>query len=155
VTVLAGMKALADDINAALASCIGGEVRGSDTSTISTVETSWATTGTSSLSLAAASTYQIEIEALWFCSVANDDFTFRVRDTNTSGSIRMQSVCHKGSAVTPYTFRDSFLWTTTVAETKKWVATVVRNTGTGNITIQGGSFIKATYIAPSGRIATI
>lgn len=153
--VLAGQKALADDINDALASCIGGEIRGSDTSTITTTETSWATTGSSNLSLAASSIYRIEVDVLWFCSVANDDFVFRIRDTNVSGSIRMQKVCFKGSASTPYSFYGSFLWTTTTADSRKWVATVVRNTGTGNITVQGGSFIKATYLAPSGTIATI
>lgn len=153
--VLAGQKALADDLNAALAACIGGEIRGSDTSTITTTETVWATTGSSNLSLAASSIYQIEVDVLWFCSVSNDDFVFRVRDTALGGSIRSQKVSFKGTNSTPYHYAASFLWTTTTADSRKWVATVVRNTGSGNITVQGGSLIKATYLAPSGTIATI
>lgn len=155
MTVLAGQKALADDINAALASCIGGEIRGSDTSAINTTETVWATTGSSDLSLAASSTYEIKFVAGCNITDATGQFNFAIRDTNISGTLRMQAVMPNSGASLPLMFRGSFLWTTTTATTKKWVVTVDRVGGAGNIVVQGGSFLIATYIAPSGRVATI
>ena len=156
MTVLAGQKALADDINTALAACLGGEVRGSDTAQITTTETVFATTGSSALSLAASATYRVDLFALHHCSVANDEFHFRIRDTALGGTVRFEAVTPKLSSIgIPYVLVGSFLWTTTTATTKKWVATVVRFSGTGYVKALSGAYLKATYIAPSGRIATI
>lgn len=155
MTVLAGQKALADDINAALASCIGGEVRGSSTAAINTTETVWATTGSSALSLAASSTYEIELRTTFNVTDASGQFLFKIRETDIAGTIRSQSLSSNAVAAVPLAFGLSFLWTTTTATTLKWVATVDRIAGAGNIVIDGGSYLIATYKAPSGRIATI
>ncbi len=155
MTVLAGQKALADDINAALAACIGGEIRGSDTAAINTTETVWATTGSSDLSLAASSTYEIRFLAGCNITDATGQYLFAIRDTNVSGTLRLQALLPESDIGVPLMFTGSFLWTTTTATTKKWVVTIDRIGGAGNIVIQGGSFLKATYVAPSGRIATI
>lgn len=155
MTVLAGQKAVADDINAALASCIGGEVRGSSTASINTTETVWATTGTAALSLAASSTYEIRFRSGYDITDATGQFLFAIRETSISGTIRLQAVAPNSPAGVPLEFGGSFLWTTTTATTLKWVVTVDRIAGAGNVTVGGGSFLKATYLAPSGRIATI
>lgn len=155
MTVLAGQKAFADDINAALASCLGGEVRGSDTAAINTTETVWATTGSSDLSLGASSTYEISFLALFNVTDVSGQFAIKLRDTSVSGTIRFQAIPALFGIGLPLAFAGSFFWTTTTATTKKWVATVDRIFGAGNVVIQGGSFVKATYVAPSGRIATI
>jgi hypothetical protein len=155
MTVLAGQKALADDINAALAACIGGQVRGSDTSALNTTETIWAQSGASASSLAASSTYEVTLHAGCNITDVTGQWLFAIRETNVSGTIRAQAVMPDSDAGVPLHFSFSFLWTTTTATTKLWVATIDRIGGAGNIVIQGGSYLEATYKAPSGRIATI
>lgn len=153
--VYAGQKALADDINAALANCLGGQVRGSNTAAINTTETAWALTGASDLSLPASQTFEVDFFAIFNTTDATGLFDFKIRDDDASGAIRFEAIAPNIGAGIPLEFNGSFLWTTTTAATKKWAATVDRIGGAGNIVVQGGSFLRATYIAPSGRIATI
>ena len=153
--VLAGQKALADDLNAALAACLGGQLRGSSTAAINTTETVWATTGASALSLGASSTYEVSFLAIFNVTDASGQFDFKLRDTDVAGAVRFEAIPAIFGAGLPLVVAGSFLWTTTTATTKTWVATVDRIGGAGNVVIQGGSFVKATYDAPSGRIATI
>lgn len=155
MTVLAGQKALADDINAALAACLGGEVRGSDTASINTTETVWATSGATALSLAASATYEVKFAAGVNITDTNGVYLFAIRDNGLGGTIRYQAVLPKCDVGVPLGFTGSFLWTTTTATTKKWAVSVDRIGAAGNIVVQGGSYLVVNYIAPSGRVATI
>lgn len=133
---------------------VGGRKRTADTAAISTTETEFVSSG--SINLLASSVYLISMDVTFFCSVSNDDFILRIRDTNTAGSIRYQTVTYKGLLSTPFNQHVSFIYRTTTAETgRSFIGSVQRNTGTGSITVQGNTYLTVTYLGPTAAITDI
>lgn len=143
------IKALSD----AATKLIGGGKRTGDTAAITTTETQYVTSG--SINLLASSLYLVEMDTSFFTS-AGDDFVLRVHDTNTAGTLRYQTVTYKGGAATPYNQHIAFIYRTTLAETgRSFIGSAQRNTGGGNIVIQGGTFLTVKYIGPTALVTDI
>lgn len=136
------------------AALIGGQQRGSNSAGI-TSETQFLSTGT--VALLANSTYRIDLMVRFFISVANDVFVIRLRDTNTSGTIRTEynTDAHK-SASTPYYANISLIYKTTSAEaSRSFIGSAARQSGSGNIVVESASAQTITYLGPSSLVAAI
>jgi hypothetical protein len=121
---------------------------------VTTTETQFATSGT--ISLLASSAYRIDVMVSCALSVANDEFNMKVRDTNTSGTIRMEIVTERMNASLPVGFKYSFIYKTTSAEaSRSFIASIVRQNGTGNIVVQTGTHMDVTYLGPSSLVTDI
>lgn len=132
---------------------IGGQ-RSADTAAINTTETQFVTTGTHSL--LANSAYQIDLLIGYNTTIADDRFLWKLRDTNTSGTIRAQAATKINAAGLPFYFIISYIYKTTSAEaSRSFIGSVVRENGTGNVIVQGGSSITVKYLGPSSLITAI
>lgn len=121
---------------------------------VTTTETQFLTTGT--ISLLASSAYRVDVMVSCSTSVANDEFNLKVRDTNTSGTVRMEVVTERLNSSLPIGFKYSFIYKTTSAEaSRSFIASIVRQNGTGNIVVQTGSHMDITYLGPSSLVTDI
>lgn len=144
------IKALRDDTT----QLVKAGKRTGDTAAITTTETQYVSSG--SINLLASSVYLVEMNTTFFTSVTNDDFVLRIHDTSTAGTLRYQTVTYKGGAATPYNQYASFIYRTTTAETgRSFIGSAQRNTGTGNIVVQGGTYLAVSYIGPTGLVTDI
>lgn len=135
-------------------SVLGGQLRTSNASATSgATELQWATTG--SLSLPANSRFLIDVFAVFDVSAIGDEWDFRIRETNVSGTLRQEVIYGKTDNAVPYSMQYSYTHTTTTADTKTWVATVGRLGGTGTATVKATSYIYVYYLGPSSLITTV
>lgn len=131
---------------------LGGQRRTADTGDINTVETQFLSAG--SISLPASSWITVDVICTLFVSVGSDDFHFKIRETNVGGTLVAQAISPKfATAAVPYEFQYSFRYKTTTAESKTWIASVVRFSGSGNIVLQGGTRIIVRLDGPSSLIS--
>lgn len=131
---------------------LGGQRRTADTANINTVETQFVSAG--SIALPASSWIQVGVMVNLFTSVANDEFHFKIRETNVAGTLVAQTISPRfATAGVPYEFNYSFRYKTTAAESKTWIASVVRFSGTGNIVAQGQSRILVHLDGPSSLVS--
>lgn len=150
---VAGQRLTAAALNEATENLNGGLVRTSnDTSTSGTTEKVWATTAT--LSLRASTVYTLVACAYWTNTVNDDQFSFRIRETSVSGTIRNGIVGHAGRGGGPYSTWLSYTFTTTTATTGVWVATLVRSVGTGTAQVQAVSELMLFRRGASGLYTT-
>lgn len=120
-----------------------------DTPTSGTTEKAWGTTGT--LSLYANTTYVVEAEVYWLNSVVDDQFFFRIRQTNVSGTLLNGDVGHKGAGGGPYFTKVTYTFTTGAsASTAIYCGSLVRGVGTGTATVQALSTLFVYRRAASG-----
>jgi hypothetical protein len=128
----------------------GGTLRGltDAAATSGTTELAIATTGV--VSLRASTTYQIRAKYYWTNTVANDVFFFRIRQTNTSGTILNGIVGQPGLGGGPYATEVTYTFETSVANTAVYLADIVRGSGTGTATVRIPSHIQVVRIGPSG-----
>jgi hypothetical protein len=122
--------------------------------TSGTTELAFATTG--SLALAASSTYDAIVDLYYTGSVANDQFFFRIRDTNTAGTQRAIVVPPVIATASggPYFARLIYTFTTSTAANFVFAATMARNAGTGTCQALAGSRIKVELAGSSTVYAT-
>lgn len=132
---------------------VGGQLRTTNAAAVAGTETVVLTTP--SLSLDRQSTYEIAYYLNGADSAIGDDFDMRIRVTNLAGSISTEEVLNRSDNAYPYGKVIYAQYSTTVAETKVWVGTVQRITGSGTFTAQTGSWIRVTKIAPAGTFSTI
>lgn len=132
---------------------LGGQVRTGDTAALNTVETQWASSG--SLSLPASSLIIINAYVNFFTTVAQDDFNFKFRQTTSGGTVLREVIERVHVAGVPVEYQYSLYYKTTIAESRTWSATVVRQTGSGNIVIQGGSRVIVSVEGPSSLVPNI
>lgn len=133
---------------------LGGQRRLANTAPVNTVETQCGSTG--SRALPASSLIRVHLMAKFSVSVPNDDFLFRIRETNMVGTavreVFTQRVSYNG---VPYTFHMEYFYKTSVAETRTWVASVVRNIGTGNVEVEAGSVMGAWVEGASSLLVDV
>lgn len=133
---------------------IGGKVRTTNASATSgTTELQVLDTG--SLSLPASSRLRIDVMMTYSNTVVSDDLDFRIRDTNTAGTLRQEAVAHRSDAVVPYTILLSAIYTTTTSETKTFIASAQRITGTGTVTVQSTSYIVVSYLGATAILTNL
>ena len=133
---------------------VGGKRRTTSSVTSGTTELQVADTG--SLALIANSLFEVRVEFNWDSNVAGDHFIPRFRDTNVSGTVRQQQTV-AGVSLTgvPTGWTMSFPYTTTTAETKTFVATIQRLSGTGTANVTAGTFIEVIYKGASSLYGTL
>ncbi len=133
---------------------IGGQYRGSDTAAINTTETQFVSSGT--IALLASSLYQVDLFVGYNTTVADDRMFWKIRDTNTSGTIRAQAITKINTAGLPFYTMISLLYKTTSAEaSRSFIGSVVRDAGTGNVVVQAASSLVVKYLGPSSLVTTI
>lgn len=114
---------------------------------------------TGSISYAANSEYLVEFEMNFTNTVANDTFDFIIRDTNLAGAVIMQAVDPGGPAGVPRITLRKFIFRTTSAVTKTFVASVQRISGTGTASINassnGSTYTKVTYLGPNTTLTEV
>lgn len=131
---------------------LGGQRRTADTANINTVETQMVSAG--SISLPASSWITVGVFVNLFTSVVNDEWHFKIRETNTAGTLVAQTISPKfATAGVPYEFSYNFRYKTAGAESKTWIASVVRFSGSGNLVAQGGTRIIVHLDGPSSLIS--
>lgn len=133
---------------------IGGQIRGTDTAAFNTTETQFVSSGT--VSLLANSAYRVTMSVGYNTTVADDRNLFKIRDTNTSGTIRWQVADKINAAGLPFGMHISFIYKTTAAEaSRSFIGSAIRENGTGSIVVQAGTSLTVDYIGPTALIATI
>lgn len=138
-----GALALAVDATGVL----GGKRRTTASSNITTIESIIVDTQT--LSLLANSTYQIDYNVTFACSVAASDALLRVRLTSVSGTILGSAVALGVYATQNNPGYMSIIYKTTVAELNYFCGTLVRQSGTGNLTAQVPTSLIVSYAGPN------
>lgn len=150
---VSGQELTAAALTEATTTLVGGVLRTStDTATSGTTEKAWATT--TSISLYANTTYYVVCDLFWNNSNSGDVFFFRLRDTNTSGTIYSGIVGPTGLGGGPYPTRHSYTFTTSTATSKTFAACLVRGSGSGTATVQINSRVSVYREAASGTLAT-
>lgn len=131
---------------------LGGLNRTTGTGTTSTTELQWGTTG--AVNLAPNSCYVIVAVVRLTGGTTADEFTVRVRDTNTAGTERggnyltMSANGHVGGMAIG-------VYNTTSAESHTFVGTIQRSGGSGTATVnQPGSTVFCMLAGASGVITS-
>lgn len=135
-------------------SLLGGKLRTTSASVVnSTTEVQVLDTG--SISLPATSRFLIEVVTIWDASSTGDDYVTRIRDTNLAGTMLQEVVAPRTDNLVPYQSTASYVYTTTTATTKTFVAGMARVNGSGSATVKANSYMFVYYIGPSSLITTI
>lgn len=134
---------------------LSGQQRGSNSSAIAATETQFISTN--SVSLLASSLYRIDLSIRFFISATNDVFIVRLRDTNTSGTIRMEfNTDPFKTASTPYNMNLALFYKTTSAEaSRSFIGSAIRSSGTGTFTAETSTAMTITYLGASSLLSTI
>lgn len=147
-TVEAHIQALAEATDAL--GPLGGKRRTADSAAITTTET--IVVDTPSLSLAASSVFTLRFFVRADTSVVGTDVYLRIRDTNTSGTIRGEGLGFRSVVVGPDLAVLEAIYRTTTAESKVFVGTLVRTVGTGNIVAKVPTHLIVTREGPTTLI---
>lgn len=134
---------------------IGGKVRTTNASATSgTTELQVLDTG--SLSLPASSRLRVDLMITYSGTVASDDFDVRIRDTNTSGTIRQEVITPRlDSGGIPYGYMASVIYTTTTSESKTFIGSIQRLSGTGTATVQASSYLMVYYVGATAILGNL
>lgn len=125
-----------------------------DTATSGTTEK--VTVTSSAVNLLASTLYLVTYSCYWLNSVNADQFAFRIRSTNVSGTIRNGIVGHPGAGGGAYQTHVTAMYLTTTAESGVvFVGTLVRLTGTGTATPDVQTKISVERVADSGVFTTV
>lgn len=152
----AGQKLTASLLNASLGvSVAGGQERVTTSGAIGATETAWATT--TSMTLAANSTYEVMVDATYGGSTSGDIFFMRIRDTNVSGTSRNVIVLPAivGAGGGPYQVMFSYTFTTSVSASYQFCATAIRNSGSGTMTVSPSSKIVVKLFGSNTVLSTV
>lgn len=131
---------------------LGGTRRTANSGAINTTETVFSTTG--AVALPASSWFAIRCTLNFDLSVAAADFNMRFRDNNIAGTIvseRFLGVSNQAGVPCQFTFE--MIYTTAGAETRTWVATAQRATGSGNLIAETDSRVGVYYLGASSLLA--
>ncbi len=135
-------------------SLLGGKLRTTNASATSgTTELQVLDTG--SITLPANSRFLVEVFLVFDASAAGDDYDVRIRETNSSGTVRQETVAPRTDNLVPYAYTTGVVHTTTTADTKTFVATIQRANGAGTATVKATSYMFVTYLGPSSLIGTL
>lgn len=133
---------------------IGGKVRTADSAATSgTTELEVLDTG--SLSLPASARCLVDVMMMYSNTAAGDDFDIRIRDTNVLGTQRQEVVTPRTDNLVPYVMNTSFIYTTTTAETKTFIASISRLLGTGVATVKATSYIIVYYLGTTAILGDL
>lgn len=142
------LQQLAEDVDAL--GVLGGKRRTADSAAITTTEV--VVVDTPVFALAAASVFLVEFYARCDTSAASTDVRMRIRDTGLGGVIRGETVAFRSVAVYPDYGTITAIYKTTIAELKAFAGTVVREAGTGTITVKVPTHILVWRLGPSSLI---
>jgi hypothetical protein len=114
---------------------------------------------TGTLSLPANSVFEIRAQVAWNAVTATVGPDFYIRDTNLAGTVRYEAVPNGALAAAigiPYQTLLVATYRTTIAESKSFVVTAKRISGTGTISVfrdvNGAAFITVHRIGKSSRL---
>ncbi len=127
---------------------LGGTRRTSSSGAINTTETVCTTTG--AVALPANSWFAIRCILNFDLSVSFADFNLRFRENNLAGTIvseRFLGVSNQGGV--PCQFTLEIIYNTAGAETRTWVMTAQRATGSGNLVAESDSRVGVYYLGAS------
>lgn len=135
---------------------IGGKRRTTNASASSgTTELNVLDTG--ALNFEPDSLYEIKVCLLWQASSSGNDFLFRLRETDLSGTTRASFVGARTDDAYPYRTEATFMKATggSQEDALTHVASVQRLVGAGTCTVFAGSYMVATYIGPGSLLGTL
>jgi hypothetical protein len=156
MSFFAGQRVTAAALNAVAGELIlATYVRGSNTSTFTTTETAWATSG--SLTLPASSAILVVAKAYWASSATSDQLAFRLRDTNVAGTQRniVATQIEPQANGGPFSEEITYAFATTTSVSYVACATAIRLAGTGNATVNAQSSLTIKVLGPSSILNTI
>lgn len=150
----AGQKLTATALNAA--NQVVGGIRRTTNSTATSGTTELVVMTSPSLSLQASGLFCVEAVFNWSPSTTSGRVLFKIRSTNVSGTILVQSISHEITDVVPYTTYLKAYYATTSAEASKvFVATAQRFAGSPNITVEATSSLVITQTGEDTRLSTV
>lgn len=133
---------------------VGGQYRTSVPPAINTVET--ALVSTNAISLDRNSLYKVTFQVLGDISVVTaNDFDMRIRETSVTGTIVKEKVIPANANAYPVGDTVAHWYATSAAESKTWVGTIQRITGTGNFAPRVGTSIQVEKVGDLTTMSTV
>lgn len=132
---------------------LGGTRRTSSSGSINTTEVVFSTSG--AVALPANSWLMIRCVLNFDLTVTAADFNIRFRDSNIGGTILSERFFGVGyQAGVPCQYTTEIIYNTAGAETRTWVVTAQRATGSGNLVAESDSRVGVYYLGASSLMST-